>query len=523
MHSQSSLAKFSVLAAAALAGTAAYADQIDGKALLNLLVKKGVITSQESLALQNELAAPATMPPATTSTSGVAPAMPAAADKAAAVDKDKVSPLSFKIGVADFTPVGFMDFTTVYRSTNVGSGIGTNFSGIPYSNTSGGRLSETRFSAQNSRLGLKIDSTVNDTKVLGYVESDFLGNAPTNLGVSSNAATLRMRLYFADLKMGQWEFLAGQEWTMLTPNRRGIGVMPSDLFFSSNVDTNYQVGLTWARQPQVRAIFHASPEFTAGVSLENPDQYAGGANGAPAVTFPAGFNTALVDTGAATSSPNVMPDVIAKFAFDTKVGGLPWHADVAGLYRTFKVNNFVTGATPIDADTTKSATGGSVNVSLELLKGVTFIGNAYWSKGGGRYLFGQAPDFAVLPPDASGAYKLQTLRANSYLAGVEWQIVPTSLLYGYYSHVSIGNAFSQLANGSYVGYGFPGSAASNNRELEELTIGETQTVWKHPSYGALQIMTQYSYVDRKPWFVAAGAPDKAHTGMVFVNFRYVLP
>jgi hypothetical protein len=36
-------------------------------------------------------------------------------------------------------------------------------------------------------------------------------------------------------------------------------------------------------------------------------------------------------------------------------------------------------------------------------------------------------------------------------------------------------------------------------------------------------MTQYSYVDRKPWFVAAGAPDKAHTGMVFVNFRYVLP
>ena len=33
------------------------------------------------------------------------------------------SPLSFKIGVADFTPLGFMDFTSIWRSTNSG-GIG---------------------------------------------------------------------------------------------------------------------------------------------------------------------------------------------------------------------------------------------------------------------------------------------------------------------------------------------------------------------------------------------------------------
>ena len=77
------------------------------------------------------------------------------------------SPLAFKIGAADFTPVGFLDFTGVYRSTNTNGAIGTGFNSIPYSNSAAAQLSETKFSAQNSRLGLRIDSKVDDTKILG--------------------------------------------------------------------------------------------------------------------------------------------------------------------------------------------------------------------------------------------------------------------------------------------------------------------------------------------------------------------
>ena len=51
-----------------------------------------------------------------------------------------------------------MDFTSVYRSEATGSSIGTSFNSIPYSNGSTGQLSETKFSAQNSRVGLRIDS-----------------------------------------------------------------------------------------------------------------------------------------------------------------------------------------------------------------------------------------------------------------------------------------------------------------------------------------------------------------------------
>src|SRR5581483_2094013 len=146
--------------------------------------------------------------------------------------KTEASPLSVRIGTADFTPVGFMDFTAMWRSTNVGSSIGTSFGGIPFLNSVGGNLPETRFSAQNSRIGLKVDSDVLGAHVRGYLEADFLGFAPTNIAVSSNSDTMRMRLYWVDLTKDKWEVMAGQTWSMLTPNRKGISPMPSDIFYS---------------------------------------------------------------------------------------------------------------------------------------------------------------------------------------------------------------------------------------------------------------------------------------------------
>jgi hypothetical protein len=520
--SRNKIYQWSAFGAFLLAASLLQAEQDKSQILLDLLVKRGVLSSSDAREFAKQAdAVSAPAPDATAPTTN--PTAAAAAATMPVVTKSGSSPLSFSIGNAQFTPLGFVDFTTVYRSTNLGSGIGTNFAGIPYSNTSAGQLSETRFSAQNSRIGLRIDSQVNDTKVMGYLESDFLGNAPTNLGVSSNAATMRMRVYFADLKWHNWEFLAGQDWSMLTPNRSGISALPSDIFFSLNMDTNYQAGLVWARQPQVRVIYHATDKFTAGISLENPDQYIGGTNGSSAVTLPTGFNAGEVDSGGATTAPNQMPDIIGKLAYDTKVNGLAWHVDVAGLYRSFKINTFTTGAGAINSDDTASGYGGSLNVNLELVKDLRFIGNAYVSKGGGRYVFGQAPDFVVNPPDASGAYSISTLSTESYLAGLEWQATPKTTLFGYYSTVRIGKESAAQSNGSLVGYGYIGSPNSQNKSIDEYTFGAVQTLWKNSNYGALQVIGQASYVDRKPWYVAPGAPSSAHDGMVFLDLRYVLP
>lgn len=337
-----------------------------------------------------------------------------------------------------------------------------------------------------------MDSEVEDTKVLGYVVTDFLGNAASTLNVTSNAATLRMRLYFADLKRDKWELLAGQSWSMLTPNRVGISPLPGDISYTMDMDIAYQAGLVWARQPQVRVVYKASEGLSAGLSVENPDQYIGGANGAPAVTLPSGFNSSEVDSGVATTSPNRMPDVIAKLAYDTKVNSLPWHAEVAGLYRSFEINTFAPGPSSVDRDSSATGVGGSFNVDLELMKNLSFIGDAYLSDGGGRFIFGQAPDFVVNPANAAGAYSISTLTSRSYITGLEWKATPATTLFGYCSTVEIGRKFDRLPNGGYAGYGYPGSPNSQNKAIDEFTLGASETLWRNPAYGALQVIGQVS-------------------------------
>jgi len=61
----------------------------------------------------------------------------------------KPAPLTLHIG-GMVDPGGFLDFTSIFRSTNVGSGIGTSFGNFPFPNTTAGQLTECRFSAQNS-------------------------------------------------------------------------------------------------------------------------------------------------------------------------------------------------------------------------------------------------------------------------------------------------------------------------------------------------------------------------------------
>src|ERR1700733_816701 len=48
------------------------------------------------------------------------------------------SPLQIHIGTATITPVGFLDFTSVFRSSDEGSGIGSSFGSTPYNNASTG-------------------------------------------------------------------------------------------------------------------------------------------------------------------------------------------------------------------------------------------------------------------------------------------------------------------------------------------------------------------------------------------------
>src|SRR5208337_3972160 len=103
-----------------------------------------------------------------------------AANSNAAGDTE-TSPLQLHIGSATLMPVGFMDFTSVFRSKTAGGNIGTSFGSIPYATVTSGttpyqaNLTELRLSMQNSRIGFRADADVAGFHVLGYMEADFLG------------------------------------------------------------------------------------------------------------------------------------------------------------------------------------------------------------------------------------------------------------------------------------------------------------------------------------------------------------
>jgi hypothetical protein len=309
---------------------------------------------------------------------------------------------------------------------------------------------------------------------------------------------------------------------MLTPNRKGISALPGDLFYSQVVDVNYMIGLTWTRQPGVRVLFHPNSTVTAGISLENPNQYAGGQAGSPKIVVPTGSGACgssagcsaflggqLDDTSSSfLSTPNAAPDVIVKFAFDPSS---KFHADVAGIERTFKSYNLGT-----NQHFTKVGGGVQFGANLEIVKNVRLVTTNYWSEGGGRYLFGQVPD-VIVRTDGS----LSPIHAGGTVDGIE-ATVKNTLLYAYYGAIYVGRNVTLDTNGkTQVGYGYTGS--SQNRAINEFSVGFNQTLWKNARYGAINLMGQYEYLQRNPWYVAPGGLSNAHDNTIYMNLRYTLP
>ena len=98
-----------------------------------------------------------------------------------------------------------------------------------------------------------------------------------------------------------------------------------------------------------------------------------------------------------------------------------------------------------------------------------------------------------------------------------------TLFYAYYGGVYIGKNTALDANGkTLIGYG-PIASDGQNRAIQEFSFGTNTTLAKSPKWGALNLMFQYSYLQRNPWLVTSGAPSNAHADMGFVNFRYTLP
>jgi hypothetical protein len=426
--------------------------------------------------------------------------------------------LTLGVGPVTLTPTGFIDYSQVWRSKTVTSGLPTNFAAIPFNNTVEGNRRQTLSSAANSRLGMQLNAMVSNLRILGVVETDFLGYQPGNISTTTNAYGLRLRLAFADVQGQKWEILGGQAWTLLTPGRKGISTLPSGLMLTQDLDPNIQSGLVWTRTPQFRAVYRPRLGIALGASVESGETYVGGSSGAGTITLPNAFAPNYfnqVDSGSGgLAVPNPHLDLIGKIAFDWTLLGHGIHLEAAGMMNQFGFYN------PLSNQHFSTVGGGAaLNAGFELAKKVTLYSANFYSDGGGRFIYGEAPALII---EGNGAPSL--VHSMSTLNGVEYQATPKWKLWAYYGGTYIDkNVAIDPSDGKPVGYGFAGSPNSHNRSIQEVTTGFTRVFHRDPIFGRFEFSGQYSWLVRHPWYIAPGQPGSANLNMLYLGLRYVLP
>jgi hypothetical protein len=427
---------------------------------------------------------------------------------------------SIAVGPAQLRIGGYLGVTGLYRSTAGGGGPGTGFDSIPYGDTLQGNVSETRLTAQASRISLRVDAEFPEDagsrprfrKLAGYFEMDFNGAVPDTIAVTSTSAGFRLRHAFAEVRYGDSLYMGvGQAFSLMTPQKDQISIWPSDVELSQAVDTNYVAGLVWGRIPQVRVAWRPSRQFNWAFSLENPEQQLGDG----VVTLPsccAGDLNAQYNTGgSALRVPNLMPDLMTRVALNPSAG---FHLDFGGVLRVFRHT-----ISPYDDsdDFAATAAGASVNGSVLATRNTKVLGQFAFGPGLGRYIGGMVPD-ATFSADSS----IHPLQTTSWVLGVEQKVNATVSMAGYYSGVDTSDSFARDTDGSFIGFGFPGSLNSNNKSIQELTLTASLLSFRSPNRGSAQVNVQYSWLERKP-FDAGRGPASAAMHMFFAQVRYNLP
>jgi hypothetical protein len=374
------------------------------------------------------------------------------------------SPSTIHFKGMSLTPGGFLAAETVFRNRATSGDINTPFTGIPYPGNSLSRVSENNFTARQSRLTLLAEGKLGSAKIGGYYEADFLSAGTTSNNRQSNSYTWRTRQAFGQVSWENgWSLTGGQMWTLATENRKGINNRLEAL--PMQIDPQYVVGFTWARQYGFRVVKNFHDKFALAASVEAPQTTLGGRGFSAVTTTSAtgavttsqnfwinapgaggGLYNAFDATGYTT---NKAPDFIVKAALDPGWG----HYELLGIVSEFRSRIYPCGvvgtdtgnptpgvttvACSLNGSTTPSAagafndsrTGGGAGASAKvplfakkLDAGLKFVAGS----GIGRYGSAQLPD-ATARPDGT----LALIKSAQWVGGLEFHPNPKLDIYAY--------------------------------------------------------------------------------------------
>jgi len=465
------------------------------------------------------------------------------------------------------TPGGFIEAAGIYRTHNENASVNS-ASGdynIPLAGTTNAFLSEFRFDARQSRLSLLAEGKIGSVKATGYYEMDFLGAAPTANENQSNSFNLRQRQIWASAQFSDGlTFSGGQQWSLLTTNRKGIANRAE--FIPLTINAQYIIGYDWARQPSFRIVKTFSNDISAAFAVENPSTVVNvqgvtvaptsgstapifGFNNSPNAQSPNGlfvlnYTSCSVPSGVLPSgtaafcpttgngvSTNLAPDLVAKIAFDHWI-----HFEIKGIGRAFR--DRFDGVTH---DT--FAGGGGFGLVAPVVKSkLDIIAEGLAGNGIGRYGSGGGTDITLRPANATYNAAIVPLRSYHFLAGPEIHLTPSLDIYAYggeeyyernfVAGTTAGYGSNLLNNANCAVEQTAGGAApscpNQTRYAWEATPGFWYRFYKGTS-GTVQWGVQYSYSKRALWsgtgttLFPAGFAPKGNDNQVYTSFRYYLP
>ncbi|WP_263384397.1 DUF2059 domain-containing protein [Granulicella arctica] len=477
---------------------------------------------------------------------------------------DKIeSPLALHYKGVTITPVAFFALESVFRTRSMNSDINTPFNATPYQGAGEAHTSEFNFSGRQSRIGALFTGNAGAFRLNGYVEADFLSAGASSNENQSNSYTLRQRQIFGQAATEKgFTVTGGQMWSLVTETKVGTDNRTENL--PMTVDPQYHVGFSWARQPALR-LQQKIGGLTAAVSLEEAQTiYSASNQNANFFLGGGGAGGGLLNL-TANYTNDIAPDVIVKFAYDTKRYG---HYEVGGLTRFFRDRYY-----PNQTLTVPSAAGGLNDTKV----GGGFIANARFpvtkyadigihtlgGTGVGRYGTSTLPDVTVHPDGT-----LAPIKAYQGLFSVELHPMKKLDVFGYaggeYAQRTVYLSTVGADAGKLVGYaplsgsnagcntetlptstgnglagaapynpGTPANCAGVTRAVIAGTAGFTYRVYSSPRYGRLQYQGVYTYLTREAWsgltsgtFGSAtatyGSP-KATNNMIFTGMRYYIP
>jgi len=392
---------------------------------------------QEQLNASNPLSdSPAVDPLAAPGSIGpVSGALAGGADSAQGAKPDEPTSLHYK-GVT-ITPGGFMAAETVWRQKALSSDINSNLNANPFNGSSAAHVSEFNASGRQSRFSLLTEGKLDNVKIGGYYETDFLSAGITSNDNQSNSYTLRQRQFWGQAAFTSgWSVTGGQMWSLLTETTKGMDNRTEAL--PATIDAQYHAGFSWARQYGARFTKNFNNKVWLGFSVEeaqstltvhgNPTVNSGGTvvctNATCTTTAtinPTVLNNFLVGqfgnggglyNATANYAYNRSPDLIFKAVFEPGFG----HYEIFGVVSQFRDRVFpcvpITGTTqqaqcPAESATTSGAGafndsrvggGGGANARWNLFAKKVDLGVHFFGGSGiGRYGSVGLPDLTVRP------------------------------------------------------------------------------------------------------------------------------